>query len=70
MKIYDYKDESRDVKGKVRSIPTKNLADRETECDLRATTNATGLKERSQSDHSQPRRGNADDWEKHFQTTP
>lgn len=69
MKIYDYKDESRDVKGKVSSNLPVTFVDRKTERNHRVTTNAPGLKERSKSNHSQPRRSYADDWEKYLQTS-
>ena len=53
MKVYDYKDESRDVKGKVRGSSTNSIsADWKTQRDLRATTDAPGLKERRESYHS------------------
>ena len=94
MKNYDYKDETKDVKGKVghhqksKILPHEEsnficsiyynefsltlpriLIDWETQCYSRAPADASGLEKRRQCDHSQPRRSNADDREKHLQTS-
>ena len=84
MKTYDYKDEQKDVKGKVSSssdslhrssihvfIPHRKILsiDWALKRDHRAPSDASGLENRCERHHSQPRRSHADDWEKHFQAT-
>jgi len=60
MKIYDYKDETKDVKGKVGTYKLIFL-DRETQCYLRALADAPGPEKCFLSDYSQLGRGHAND---------
>lgn len=72
MKNYDYKDEGRDVKGKVifKSFNFINLihVDRETQRNPRAPTNALGLEKCDGPNHSQLGRGHANDRKEYIQT--
>lgn len=66
MKTYDYTDETKDVKGKVKNL--NNFSERKNQRNQRITKFTIGVEERNVADHSKPRRGHADDREKHFQT--
>ena len=79
MKTYDYKDEQKDVKGKVSDdfLPTYHFLtsmrlktlDRATERDHWAPSHALRLENRCERHHPQPRRSHADDREEHFQAS-
>ena len=71
MKNYDYKDEGRDVKGKVKFKYCSNQLvhlDWETQRNLRAPANAAGLEKCDGPNHSQLGRGHANDRKEYLQT--
>lgn len=67
MKTYDYKDETKDVKGKVWPHHF-NLLDWTSQHSAGVAVLVAGPEKRYQPDHTQPGRSYADDWKKHFQT--
>ena len=66
MKNYDYKDETKDVKGKVSSNSTHPDVDRTPERYPRIAANALRPKECSITHYPQPRRSDANDREEHL----
>lgn len=67
MKTYDYKDETKDVKGKV-IYHSYNLLDWTSQHSAGVAIVVAGLEKRYQPNHTQPGRSNADDWKEHFPT--
>ena len=72
MQSFDYKDESKDVKGKVRTkkiLILLSVIDRSPVSHQRAPADSPRLEERCESDYSKLGRCYSDDREKHLQTT-
>ena len=69
MKTYDYKDETKDVKGKV-IYHSYNLLDWTSQHSAGVAIVVAGLEKRYQPNHTQPGRSNADDWKEHFRPLP
>lgn len=68
MKTYDYKDETKDVKGKVK-FHRPNLLDWTSQYRAGTSVLVAGPKKRYEPNHTQLGRSYANDWKEHFQTT-